>query len=82
MPNLRQAEEHHRDRGPARLSFKSSFVPVALPVFLVVLLELEALRTCRGPRLTLAPSRRTDVVLALPVVVLRFLARVPPEAVR
>ena len=38
--NLGQAEEHHRDRGPTRLSLSCSFVPVAPPVFLVVMLEL------------------------------------------
>ena len=40
MRNLGQAEEHHRDRGPTRLSLSCSFVPVAPPVFLVVMLEL------------------------------------------
>ena len=40
IPNLGQAEEHHRDRGPTRLSLSCSFVPVAPPVFLVVMLEL------------------------------------------
>ena len=51
MPNLGQAKEHHRDRGPARLSLNSSFVPVALPVFLVVLLEL-----LHGVRVAIASS--------------------------
>ena len=40
IPNLGQAEEHHRDHGPTRLSLSCSFVQVAPPVFLVVMLEL------------------------------------------
>ena len=51
MPNLGQAEEHHRDRGPARLSLNSSFLPVPLPVFLVVMLEL-----LHGVRVAIASS--------------------------
>ena len=49
--NLGQAEEHHRDRGPNRLSLSRSFVPVAPPVFLVVMLEL-----LHGIRLAIASS--------------------------